>query len=95
MHHQIWCLFRKVCKRMGRGLIGLSTLSRCTRQTSKWAAPNCWIKMTDADPPTDEKPSSPGEVREAVARLKWEVAAGICNSSAEMVKPGTEAVIYW
>ncbi|KAG0717242.1 Retrovirus-related Pol polyprotein from type-1 retrotransposable element R2 [Chionoecetes opilio] len=51
------------------------------------------LQAVDADPPIDETAPSLDEVREAVAKLKGGKAAGVCNSSAELLKAGGEAMI--
>ncbi len=50
--------------------------------------------MADADPPIDENPPYPDEVRETIAKLRGGKAPGICNISAEMLKAGGEAMIH-
>ena len=52
------------------------------------------VQMMTADPPVNEAPPSLAEVREAVNKLKWGKAAGICNISAEMLKAGGETMIH-
>lgn len=49
--------------------------------------------MVSADPPKDETPPSPAEVREAVRKLKGGRSAEICKFSADLLKAGGEAMI--
>ena len=51
------------------------------------------LQTLDADPPIDDTAPSIGDVKEAVAKLRGEKAAGICNISAELLKGGGEAMI--
>ena len=48
----------------------------------------------DADPPIDETAPSIDDVKEAVANLRVRKAAGICNTSAKLLKTGGEAMIH-
>ena len=47
----------------------------------------------DADPPIYETAPSTDDVKEAVAKLKGGVAAGICNINAELLKAGGGAMM--
>ena len=49
--------------------------------------------MVDADPSINEAASSLDEVKEVVAKLRGGKAAGICNTSVELHKAGSEAMI--
>ena len=51
------------------------------------------LETLDADPPIDETALSIDDVKEAVAKVRSEKAAGICNISAELLKTGVEAMI--
>ena len=51
------------------------------------------LQTLDADPPIGETAPSIGDVKQAVAKLSGEKAAGICNISAELLKAGGEAMI--
>ena len=55
--------------------------------------PLAGVQIAVADPPLDETPLFLAEVREAVRKLKGGKAAGVCNISAEMLKPGLHAVL--
>ena len=44
--------------------------------------------MIDADPPINKAAPSFNEVKEGVARMNSGKAAGICNTSAELLKAG-------
>lgn len=64
---------------IGRGLVGLSTLSSYALQTLQAAASNCWVTfIVDAELPIGRALTCLYEVGEAVARLSSGVAADVC-----------------
>ena len=52
------------------------------------------LQVMDADPPFNEAAPSIDKVIEAVAKLRDEKIADICNISAELLKAGGEAMIH-